>query len=135
MSRVKPLGARRSTTVSVLDVGSTKVCCLIARLKPRETEALRRRTHSAEVLGFASTRSRGIKSGVVVDLEEAEQAIRLAVDAAERMAEVTVGSLIVNLSCGRLKSETVLRQRRVSTARCRETRHPARARAPAAPIR
>ena len=106
MSRVKPLGARRSTTVSVLDVGSTKICCLIARLKPRDSEALRRRTHSVEVLGFASTRSRGIKSGVVVDLDEAEQAIRLAVDAAERMAEVTVGSLIVNLSCGRLKSET-----------------------------
>src|SRR4029079_1455244 len=36
----------------------------------------------------------------------AERAIRLAVDAAERMAEVTIASLIVNLSCGRLKSET-----------------------------
>ena len=58
------------------------------------------------MLGFASTRSRGIKSGVVVDLDEAEQAIRLAVDGAERMADMTVGSLIVNLSCGRLKSET-----------------------------
>ncbi len=106
VSRVKPLGSRRSATVSVLDVGSTKICCLIARLKPRDSEALRRRTHSVEVLGFASTRSRGIKSGVVVDLEEAERAIRLAVDAAERMAEVTISSLIVNLSCGRLKSET-----------------------------
>ena len=106
VSRVKPLGPRRSTTVSVLDVGSTKVCCLIARLKPRDGEALRRRSHAVEVLGFASTRSRGIKSGVVVDLEEAEQAIRLAVDGAERMAEVTVGSVVVNLSCGRLKSET-----------------------------
>ena len=92
--------------VSVLDVGSTKICCLIARLRPRTSEELRSRTHSAEVLGFASTRSRGIKSGVVVDLEEAERAIRLAVDAAERMAEITVGSLIVNLSCGRLKSAT-----------------------------
>jgi cell division protein FtsA len=106
VSRIKPLGNRRSTVVSVLDVGSTKVCCLIARLKPRDSEALRRRSHAIEVLGFASTRSRGIKSGVVVDLEEAEQAIRLAVDAAERMAEMTVGSLIVNLSSGRLKSET-----------------------------
>jgi cell division protein FtsA len=106
VSRVKPLAGRRSTVVSVLDVGSSKVCCLIARLKPRDGEALKRRTHAVEVLGFASTRSRGIKSGMVVDLEEAEQAIRLAVDAAERMAEVTVGSLIVNLSCGRLKSET-----------------------------
>ena len=106
VSRIKPLGSRRPTTVSVLDVGSTKICCLIARLKPREGDALHRRTHAVEVLGFASTRSRGIKSGVVVDLEEAEQAIRLAVDGAERMAEVTVGSLIVNLSCGRLRSET-----------------------------
>ncbi len=78
---------------------------MVARLKPRDSETLRRRMHSVEVLGFAATRSRGIKSGVVVDLDEAEKAIRLAVDAAERMAEVTVGSLIVNLSCGRLKSE------------------------------
>jgi cell division protein FtsA len=104
VSRVKPLGARRSMTVSVIDVGSTKICCMIARLKPRDGETQRRRTHNVEVLGFASTRSRGIKSGVVVDLDEAERAIRLAVDAAERMAEVTVNSLIVNLSCGRLKS-------------------------------
>lgn len=106
VSRIKPLGSRRSATVSVLDVGSTKICCMIARLKPRDSDVLRKRTHAVEVLGFASTRSRGVKSGVVVDLEEAEQAIRLAVDAAERMAEMTVGSLIVNLSCGRLKSET-----------------------------
>ncbi len=105
VSRIKPLGAKRSAIVTVLDVGSTKVCCIIARLKPREGEALRRRTHSIEVIGFASTRSRGIKSGVVVDMDEAEKAIRLAVDAAERMAEVTVDSLIVNVSCGRLKSE------------------------------
>ena len=106
ISRVKPLGGRRSTIVSVLDVGSSKICCMIARLKPRDSEGGRKRSHAMEVLGFASTRSRGVKSGVVVDLDEAEQAIRLAVDAAERMAEMTVVSVIVNLSAGRLKSET-----------------------------
>jgi cell division protein FtsA len=106
VSRIKPLGGRRASVVSVLDVGSSKVCCLIARLKARDGTVTNRRTHAAEVLGFATTRSRGIKSGVVVDLDEAEKAIRLAVDGAERMAEVTVGSLIVNLSCGRLRSET-----------------------------
>src|SRR5688500_8600882 len=105
VSRVKPLGTRRSATVSVLDVGSSKICCMIGRLRPGERDPSRRRTRPAEVLGFASTRSRGIKSGVVVDLQEAEQAIRLAVDAAERMAEMTVGSLILNLSSGRLRSE------------------------------
>jgi cell division protein FtsA len=105
MSRIKPLASRRSAVISVLDVGSSKICCLIARLTPREGEALRGRSHAIEVLGFGSTRSRGVKSGVVVDLEEAEAAIRIAVDAAERLAEITVGSLIVNLSCGRLRSE------------------------------
>jgi len=100
--------ARRPVTVSVLDVGSSKICCLIARLKPTDDvgEALKARTHAIEVIGFGHQRSRGIKSGVVVDLDAAERAIRHAVDAAERMAGVTVHSLIVNLSGGRLQSET-----------------------------
>jgi cell division protein FtsA len=103
-------GLPRRAVVSILDVGSTKIVCLIARLKPRgvgeDGEALRARTHSIEVLGIGHQRSRGIKSGVVANLDHAEQAIRVAVDAAERMAGVTVESLIVNLSCGRLASET-----------------------------
>ncbi|HWJ75006.1 cell division protein FtsA [Mesorhizobium sp. BR1-1-16] len=105
-SRLKPLSAKKATIVSILDVGSSKVCCLIAKLKPRELgDVLPGRTHAVEVLGIGHQRSRGIKSGVVVDLDKAEQAIRLAVDAAERMAGVTVESLIVNVSCGRLSSE------------------------------
>ena len=43
---------------------------------------------------------------MVANLEAAEESIRHAVDAAEKMAGVTVGSLIVNVSAGRLKSET-----------------------------
>jgi cell division protein FtsA len=99
--------SRRPSIVSVLDVGTTKVCCLIARLTPRPAgECLPGRTHSVEVLGIGHQRSRGMKSGVVSNLDQAEQSIRQAVDAAERMAGVTVESLIVNLSCGRLASET-----------------------------
>ena len=60
----------------------------------------------AQVIGIGHQKSRGVKSGVVVDLDKAEQAIRLAVDAAERMAGLTVDSLIVNVAAGRLKSET-----------------------------
>ena len=104
------IGARRSrrpAIASVLDVGSSKICCLIARLKRGEPgEALRGRTHSIELMGFGQQRSRGIKSGVVINLDAAEQAIRMAVDAAERMAGVTVESLVVNVASGRLASET-----------------------------
>ncbi len=99
--------ARRTGVVTVLDVGSSKVCCIVARLKPAEqSQLLRGRTHKAQVIGIGHQKSQGVKSGVVVELDRAEQAIRLAVDAAERMAGLTVDSLIVNVSAGRLKSET-----------------------------
>jgi len=106
LPRMRPLSAKKPTVVSVLDIGSSKICCMIARLDPRrESRSLPGRTHGIEVLGFGHQVARGIKSGVVVDLEGAEQSIRLAVDAAERMAGVTVDSLIIGLTCGRLFSE------------------------------
>jgi cell division protein FtsA len=102
----KDSSARRSGIVTVLDVGSSKVCCVIAKLKPREeSPLLRARTHQVQVIGIGHQKSQGVKSGMVIDLDRAEHAIRLAVDAAERMAGLTVDSLIVNLTAGRLKSE------------------------------
>ncbi|MCX2697787.1 MULTISPECIES: cell division protein FtsA [Ochrobactrum] len=98
---------RKVRLLTVLDVGSSKVSCVIARLRPHESGVLLPgRTHRMEVLGIGHQRSRGVKSGVIIDLDAAEQSIRLAVDAAERMAGLTVDSLIVNISAGRLKSET-----------------------------
>ena len=95
----------RSGVVTVLDIGSTKVCCVIGRLKPcEESERLPGRTHKVKVIGIGHQKSLGVKSGVIVDLDQAEQAIRLAVDAAERMAGLTVESLFVNVSAGRLSS-------------------------------
>ncbi|MEM7300150.1 MAG: cell division protein FtsA [Pseudomonadota bacterium] len=106
LPRFKGLSNKRPTTVSVLDVGSSKICCLIGRLRPKgESELLPGRTHRIEILGIGHHRSRGIKSGVIVDLDAAEQSIRTAVDGAERMAGLTVESLLVNVSCGRLASE------------------------------
>ena len=103
--RMRPLSARRSAILSVLDVGTTKIVCLIARLQPIEpSEMLRGRTHRCRILGIGHQRSRGIKAGTVVDMEAAEGAIRLAVDAAERMAGVQVQSVIVNNTGGRIGS-------------------------------
>ncbi|GHC75224.1 cell division protein FtsA [Limoniibacter endophyticus] len=97
---------RRSGIATVLDVGSSKVCCIIARLKPREEgQYLKARTHEVQVLGIGHQQSRGVKSGVVVQLDHVEQAIRLAVDSAERMAGLTVDSLFANVTAGRQKSE------------------------------
>lgn len=103
--RLRPLSQRRSAILSVLDIGTSKIVCLIARLNPSApSESLRGRTHRSRILGIGHQRSRGIKGGVVVDMDALENAIRLAVDAAERMAGVQVESVIVNASGGRLSS-------------------------------
>ena len=106
LPRLKPLSSKRSHVVSVLDIGSTKVVCMIGKLTPRpESEILPGRTHNVEVIGIGHQRSRGVKNGVIADLDAAESVVRLAVDAAERMAGLTVDSLIVNVSAGRLQSD------------------------------
>ena len=106
-ARLKPVQPGRSSLVTVLDIGSTKICCVIARLVPRpEGRALRGRTHVAEIIGFGYGPSAGVKSGVVTDLDKAEQAIRSVVGMAERAAGITVQSVVVNVTAGRLGSET-----------------------------
>ena len=105
--RVGRLSSGRPTVVSVLDVGSSKICCMIAELRPKkESAVLPGRSHSIEILGFGHQRSRGIKSGVIVDMDEAEKSLRLAVDSAERSAGITVDSLILAVSAGRISSDT-----------------------------
>jgi len=106
-ARLKPVQPGRTTLVAVLDIGSTKICCVIARLVPRaEGKSLRGRTHVVEVIGFGYGKSSGIKSGVITDLDKAEQAVRTVVGMAERAAGLTVQSVIVNVTAGRLGSET-----------------------------
>ncbi len=103
--RMRQIPPRKSAILSALDVGASKIVCLIARLTPMEpSEALRGRTHRCKVLGVGHQRSSGVKGGAVVDLQAAEHAARLAIDAAERMAGVEVGGVMVNMSGGRLGS-------------------------------
>ena len=104
--KMKPISPKRSTVVCALEIGTSKIVCLVARLKPRAPQdVLRRRTHGIEVLGIGHIAARGMKGGTVVDIQEAEEALRLAVDAAERMAGVHVESVVVSMTSGRMSSE------------------------------
>ena len=100
--KMRPIPTRRSVVVAALDVGSSKVVCLIGRLRPHgPQQVLTRRSHSVEVIGFGHTLARGTKAGTVVNLVQAEDAIRRAVDAAERMASVEIESVVLSISSGR----------------------------------
>jgi cell division protein FtsA len=104
--RMKPLSPRRSATYAILDVGTSKIICLIARLTPvREIAAGDWRTHRARVIGIGQCRAQGMKNGIVVDMAEVERSIRQAVDAAERMCGAQADYVIVASAGGRLASE------------------------------
>ena len=91
--------ADRTSVIAALDVGSSKICCVIGKLEAGK-RLIRGGDGDIRVLGVGHQASRGIRNGVVVNLDEAERAIRLAVDAAERMAGLTISEVFVNVSGG-----------------------------------
>jgi cell division protein FtsA len=104
--KMKPVSPRRSAVVAALDIGTSKVVCLVARLAPAPPQdVLRRRSHGVQVMGFGHTAARGMKAGAVVDLVAAEEMVRQAIDSAESRAGVQLESVVVSLSGGRLTSE------------------------------
>ena len=85
----------RTGPFGVLDIGTTKIACLIGRTE--SDGALR-------VLGFGWHKGRGVRGGSIVDLEEAERAIRACVGQAEDMADTRLRAVTVNLTCGQPES-------------------------------
>lgn len=72
--------------LSAIDVGSIKIATLIASFS--EEEQIR-------IIGVSSVPSRGIKKGMVVDIDEAVEGISQSLTAAERMAGLAVSSAFV----------------------------------------
>src|SRR6201982_3038153 len=106
--KTRPMAQKRTALVASLDVGTSKIACMIARLKPcPPNDALRGRSHAVELIGYSQIQSRGGKPGAVVDLAECEQAVRQAVALAERMAKVRVESVLLSVSGGRLQGQLV----------------------------
>jgi cell division protein FtsA len=81
----------RSGPFGVVDIGTTKIACLIGRV---ESDG------SLRVLGFGWQKGRGLNSGDITDLEAAEKAIRTCVGQAENMADTRLRAVTVNLTCG-----------------------------------
>jgi cell division protein FtsA len=102
--KTRAMSQKRTALVASLDIGTSKIACMIARLKPcPPSDALRGRSHAVELIGYSQIQSRGVKAGAVIDLAECEQAVRHAVAVAERMAKVRVESVLLSVSGGRLQ--------------------------------
>ena len=75
--KMKPVSPKRGALVAALDIGSSKIVCMIARLRPHAPQqALRRRSHDIEILGLGHVESAGMKAGSVADLAEVESTLK-----------------------------------------------------------
>jgi cell division protein FtsA len=72
-----------------LDIGTSKVACIVGELSP---------DNEVEVIGIGTQPSRGLKKGVVVNLETTVQSIQRAVEEAELMAGCRVSSVYAGIA-------------------------------------
>ena len=88
--------AYRHGLVSALDVGSSKVVCVIGRAEQG----------TLKVLGSALREAGGLRAGTVTSLDLAEDSIRDCVAAAENMADARIQNVLISVNCGQPVSVT-----------------------------
>lgn len=75
--------------IAALDIGSSKVCCIIAHVG---------KDKKIRIAGYGYNASKGIKNGVVTDINDATFSVCSAVEAAEQSAHERIDSVILNVS-------------------------------------
>jgi len=83
------------TLVVGLDIGTSKIVAIVGELKEDGT---------VEVVGIGSHPSRGLKRGVVVDIESTEQSIQRAIGEAELMSGCEINSVYAGITGNHIRS-------------------------------
>ena len=86
--------SRGQTVIAGLDVGTTKICAVIAERSP---------AGGLDIIGIGMSPSRGLRKGVVVNIDSTVEAIKKAVADAEQMAGVEVESVYAGVAGGHIR--------------------------------
>lgn len=78
-----------------IDVGTTKICVLVARRQYQNT---------LEIIGMGKSPSHGLRKGVVVDIAKTVESIKTAVQEAELVSGVTIESATIGISGAHIRS-------------------------------
>src|SRR6185369_6788510 len=76
-----------------LDIGTTKICCIVGEVSPS----------GLDITGIGTAPSKGLKKGVVINIESTVSAIKKAVEEAELMAGVQIEDVYAGISGGHIK--------------------------------
>ncbi len=96
--------AMQRGVIAILDIGTFKIACLVlrfdgpGRLGAQDSVGPMAGQSSFRVIGAATTRSRGVRFGEIDSMAETERALRTAVQAAQKMANVRVDHVIACFS-------------------------------------
>ncbi|PLX90611.1 MAG: cell division protein FtsA [Desulfuromonas sp.] len=87
------MSSKRENLIVGLDIGTTKICCIVGNLTEDELE----------IVGFGSSPSKGLRKGVVINIESTVEAISKAVREAELMAGCEIKSVFAGIAGGHIK--------------------------------
>jgi cell division protein FtsA len=86
--------ARKDGLIVGLDIGTTKICVVVAE----------RTENGVDVVGIGTHPSRGLRKGVVVDIEATVDSIKHAVEEAELMADYEIASVYAGIAGGHIRA-------------------------------
>lgn len=88
----------KNSIIAALDIGSSKVCCLIGKLDNQ---------NNLSIIGAGFHESKGLVSGIITDMKALETAIRNCVASAEKMAAVRVKKITIGFSSVNIEIENL----------------------------
>jgi len=89
------MGAKKGGEIIVgLDIGTTKICAIVGELTDE----------GIDIIGIGSHPSKGLRKGVVVNIETTVQSIQRAIDEAEAMAGTDITHVYTGIAGGHIKS-------------------------------
>ncbi len=84
--------ARKDDLIVGLDIGTTKICAIVAE----------RKENGVDVVGIGTHPSKGLRKGVVVDIDATVESIKKAVEEAELMADCEISSVYAGIAGGHI---------------------------------
>ncbi|MEA3318375.1 MAG: cell division protein FtsA [Bacteroidota bacterium] len=81
--------------VAAIDIGTTKIVAIIGKKKENE---------KIEILGISKVLSKGVKRGVVLNIEEAVESIKNTVDEVKEISDIKISDVYVGIAGQHIKS-------------------------------
>jgi len=93
MRKGRDMNNKRENLIVGLDIGTTKICAIVGAMTDE----------GLDIVGIGTSPSRGLRKGVVINIESTVNAIRKAIQEAELMAGCEIKSVFAGIAGGHIK--------------------------------